>query len=120
MILLTGATGFIGSHLLSALKKKFGADNIVVLTSKKINDCNFLLHKDYKFNQNFFLDMGLENIQTLVHAGAFTPKSGSEANNISKSNSNITNTYKLLSTELPNLKKSYFLALLTSIKHQQL
>lgn len=116
MILLTGATGFIGSHLLSALKKKYGADNIVVLTSRKINDCNFLLHKDYRLHENFFLNTGYENIDTVIHAGAFTPKSASESNNISKSNSNITNTYKLLSTRLPNLKKIIFLSTLDVYK----
>ncbi len=110
MILLTGATGFIGKHLLSALKKKFGADNIVVLTSKKLADCKYLLHEDYKYDENLFLNAGFENIDTIIHAGAFIPKSSVDSNNISKSNSNIENTYKLLSTKLPILKRIIFLS----------
>jgi nucleoside-diphosphate-sugar epimerase len=112
MILLTGASGFIGKHLLFALVEKYGKENIVALTSKPIVECAYLLHNHYKFDGDFFVKNGFGKIETIIHAGAFTPKNGSEANNINYSSSNIYNTEKLLNTNLPNLKKIIFLSTL--------
>lgn len=112
MILVTGCTGFIGKHLLENLIKKYGCDNVVALSSKPIEGCNYLLHDNYFFNDNYFIDNGYSRIETIVHAGAFTPKNGSEANQVEKSNSNIFNTYKLINSHLPNLKKVLFFSTL--------
>ncbi|MFA9290757.1 MAG: NAD-dependent epimerase/dehydratase family protein [Solirubrobacteraceae bacterium] len=112
MILLTGASGFIGKHLLSLLIEKFGKENIVALTSKPIKDCAYLLHNNYQFDGDFFIKNGYEKIETIIHAGAYTPKKGSEANDINLCNSNIYNTEKLLNTILPNLKKVIYLSTL--------
>ena len=108
MILVTGVTGFIGGHLLDSLIEKYGKGNIVALTSKPISKCDFLLHNDYCFNDDYFVNSGFENIETIIHAGAFTPKSNVDANYIKGSNSNISSTTKLLNSNLPRLKKFIF------------
>lgn len=46
MILLTGASGFIGKHLLDAIIKKFGANQIIALTSNPITTSAYLLHEN--------------------------------------------------------------------------
>ncbi|MEE6125910.1 NAD(P)-dependent oxidoreductase [Chryseobacterium arthrosphaerae] len=112
MLLLTGASGFIGKHLLSHLIERYGKENIVCLTSQPITECTYLLHNNYQFESDFFLKNGLQNIDTIIHAGAFTPKKGSEANNIQSSNSNIFHTEKLLNAALPHLKKFIYLSTL--------
>lgn len=112
MILLTGASGFIGSHLLKALIKEFGSDKILALTSKPVNNCRFLLHNNYAFNKTLFTDAGFSEINTIIHAGAFTPKSFKQGNIIERSNSNIVNTNTLLSSHFKNIKKFIFLSTL--------
>lgn len=112
MLLLTGASGFIGKHLLPLLIEKYGKNNIVALTSKPISECPFLLHDNYQFEQDFFTKSEFQDIDTIIHAGAYTPKKGSESNEIDLSNSNIYNTQKLLNSTLPSLRKFVFLSTL--------
>ncbi|MES2654544.1 MAG: NAD(P)-dependent oxidoreductase [Bacteroidota bacterium] len=112
MILITGSSGFIGKRLHKTLINKLGANNVLALTSKPIENGNFLLHNNYNFSSDFFIENGYDNIDVIIHAGAYTPKQGSEANNIERSNSNINNTYKLIYSNLPNLKKIIFLSTL--------
>jgi len=112
MILLTGTSGFIGKKLLNVLLREYGKENILALTSSPIKECRYLLHNNFNFDEDFFLESGFDNIDTIIHAGAFTPKNGRESNNVDKSNSNITNTTRLINAKLPNLKKFIFLSTL--------
>ena len=113
MVLLTGASGFIGKHLLPALIKEYGKDNILALTSTPLKEALYLLHNDYNFEADYFIKSGFSTqIHTIIHAGAFTPKSSKQANDIVKCNSNIISADKLLSADLPNLKKIIYLSTL--------
>ncbi|GHV80787.1 UDP-glucose 4-epimerase [Spirochaetia bacterium] len=107
-ILFTGCSGFIGSAVLGEAIKKYGKENIYVLSSSPIDEVQTVIHNGYEFKPDIFIDNGLSDIEILVHMGAFTPKDQAEANNIQKSNSNIYNTGKLLFAELPNLRKIIF------------
>ena len=110
MILVTGATGFIGTHLLAGLISIFGKDQIIVLSSKPIIDCHYILHNNYNFENDVFTKNGYEQIDTIIHAGAFTPKSTAEANDILGSNSNIINTAKLIGANFPFLRRIIYLS----------
>lgn len=112
MILITGTSGFIGSRLLEAAIDVFGKNQVVAFSSKanKDIDCNYILHNNYIFDKNIFIDQGYEDIHTIIHAGAFTPKASCEADDIHKSTSNVVNTYHLISAVLPNLKRFIYLS----------
>lgn len=110
MILLTGASGFIGKHLLQKLIIEYGKEQVVALTSNPLVECNYLLHNNYKFETGLFSSNGYENIDTVIHAGAFIPKSGKQANNFTLSNSNIINTQNLLKILPKSVKKIIFLS----------
>jgi UDP-glucose 4-epimerase len=112
MILLTGASGFIGSALLDKLIDKYGAANILALTSSPIDKCRYLLHNNYNISPDSFINSDFDNIDTIIHAGAFTPKQSTEANEYLKCNSNIINTEVLLKLGFPNLKRFIFLSTL--------
>jgi nucleoside-diphosphate-sugar epimerase len=113
MVLLTGASGFIGKHLLAALIQEYGREEILALTSVPIADANYLPHHGYNFEPDYFVRSGYgEQIHTLIHAGAFTPKSGKQANDVAKCNSNIFTADKLLQADLPNLKNIIYLSTL--------
>lgn len=112
MILVTGTSGFIGKHLLNALVHTYGRRNILALTSQPIVTTPFLLHHEYRFNKDYFVHHGYNNIETIIHAGAFTPKSKDQNNNIVRCNSNILNTEVLITSNFPNLRKIILLSTL--------
>ena len=113
MILLTGASGFIGKHLLNELVRVFGKELVLAFTSAPLDDAQYLLHNDYNFEADYFVKSGYgTQIQTIIHAGAFTPKSSKDANDVVNCTSNITNANKLLQANLPNLKKIIYLSTL--------
>jgi nucleoside-diphosphate-sugar epimerase len=109
-ILITGCSGFIGKIVLQKAIQKYGADAIVALSSSVIEGVRTILHNNYHFNDTIFVDNNINDVDTLMHIGAFTPKDQLSANNIEKCNSNITSTQKLISLYLPNLKKIVYLS----------
>ncbi|WP_443692714.1 NAD-dependent epimerase/dehydratase family protein [Pseudomonas protegens] len=105
-ILMTGAGGFVGAHLLKRLLLNYGADNVVALTSRELPEAQCVIVPDYDFSK---LDKGLFNdVDVLVHAGAFTPKKMQEANDIHLCGLNISVTQALLGFEFAKLKKVLF------------
>lgn len=113
MILITGTSGFIGKHLLSALIKMFGKEDVLALTSAPTDQCPFILHEDYTFGNSAFESKGYgDRIETIILAGAFTPKSSRYANDWHLCNRNILSLDKVLQVPLPKLKKVVFLSTL--------
>ena len=106
-ILVSGANGFIGKNLIEYIKSNFrNAYKIIALSSARINGIETVLHKNYSFTKEDFSGL---HIDIVIHLGAFTPKSNNEANDIIKSNSNITNT-KYLLDNLPNIPDRFIFA----------
>lgn len=100
-ILLTGASGFIGSHVLVGLMEAFGSESVVALASKKIPNVNCVVYKSTKefgLHPNSFKD-----ITHIIHAGAFTPKNADSSNDLKLCFSNIEYLKELLSFNLKNL-----------------
>lgn len=111
-ILVTGVSGFIGTPLLIAICSKYGPENIVAISSKKSELCKTIVYKE---NQIFLAKEDvylLNDIQVLIHAGAFTPKNAKAANDILMCNSNISFTEMLLQLPLQNLSKIIYLSTL--------
>lgn len=93
--LITGVSGFVGRNLLDYLKTKepdaFGS--IACLSSKRHDFLDTILYTKDGSIYHFELP---DDIETIIHIGAWTPESSSVANNIDKSNSNIAFTSCLL------------------------
>ena len=111
-ILITGASGFIGSQLLIAACSAFGAGNVIAFSSKKIDSCRSIVYSGSDFNLDLDDYALLAKVEVLIHAGAFTPKSGQEANALKECNGNIHFTEKLLGLPYPKLKKILYLSTL--------
>ena len=102
-ILLTGANGFLGGHLLERLVSKYTTKKIIVLTSKNIPGIKCEIYKNIK---DFGLDKNIfQDITHLIHAGAFTPKSHHTKDNLCETFSNIEFTKNLLLFNFNSLKR---------------
>ena len=106
---MTGTSGFIGSRLLQTARAMYG-DNVTAFSSHP-SEGNHIV---YANRTDFSLapaELALvEDANVLIHAGAFTPKCGTEANQIKSCNSNIAFTEELLALPWRNLKKIIFLS----------
>lgn len=110
-VLLTGTSGFIGSGLLRAACETWGEDNVIVLSSRRAARGHGV-----RYDANYGVEADdralLAEAELLIHAGAFTPKSGATANDLAGSNSNIAFTAALLNATLPRLRKIVYLSTL--------
>lgn len=108
-IIITGASGFIGSCLIDTGRTIYGK-NVTSFSSQPTNGSQIV----YKDADSFGLNQEelalIEDAEVLIHAGAFIPKSGVDANQVAGCNGNITFTEKLLALPWTNLKKIVFLS----------
>lgn len=110
MILITGASGFIGKHLLKALILNYGKENVIALTSLPLRNARYVLHKGYHFDEDYLLNEGCAEVETIIHAGAFIPKNNSNAAEVNFCNSNIASTASLLNSKFVKLRKVIYLS----------
>ncbi len=108
-ILVTGVSGFVGSKVIRLLLDEYDSDSITVLSSQEISSVKTIDSKKYNFPHRYLQENGCENVDVLLHMGAFIPKSTANANEVDNSTSNINNTIKLIE-ELPSLKKIVFIS----------
>lgn len=108
-ILITGASGFIGSYLVSAACATFGSNNIVAFSSKNTEICQSIVYNSFDFDLSPSDYALLADVEVLIHAGAFTPKSGMDTN-VFDANNNIHFTENLLNLPFENLKKIIYLS----------
>jgi UDP-glucose 4-epimerase len=102
-ILLTGASGFIGSRLLERLARVYGRDSVRLLTSKPLAGFDCIVYRSHRCLEIGAVDVS--DIEAIVHAGAFTPKSGADANRIVECADNIVFTEQLLAMPFRRLGK---------------
>ena len=115
-ILITGASGFIGSRLLEVACNSYGRENIIAFSSQAYEHCDTIVYDsdDYSINKSDY--PLLESVDVLLHAGAFTPKSGKDADNLDGCNGNIRFTERLLKLPLEKLTKVIYLSTLDVYK----
>lgn len=110
-MIITGTSGFIGARLLQSARATY-RNNVTAFSSRQSEGSHIV----YRDEPDFGLtptDLALiEGAEVLIHAGAFTPKSSTDANQIANCTSNITFTKKLLDLPWRNLKKIVFLSTL--------
>lgn len=111
-ILMTGATGFVGKYVLEGLTEKYGRENIIILTGGKVDGYQTIAANGYVFDENYLVSNHCDDVNIVLHIGAFTPKSGNDANNIKQSDSNIIGTHNLLSAanKIKTLEKIVFIS----------
>lgn len=118
MILITGVKGFIGANFLNYILEENSVklEELVVLSSEKNEQVKTILHQNYTFSKEDFLNNGIDKIDILIHIGAYTPKTKSDSNLIDENVSNIVNTVHLLNN-LPSIpKKVIFISTLDVYK----
>ena len=110
-LLLTGVSGFIGKRLLDAACDAWGDDNVIALGSRPAARGRALV-----YGPGGVLDAraaaAAAEAEVLLHAGAYTPKNGAQANALDGCNGNITFTANLLGLDLPRLRHAIYLSTL--------
>jgi len=102
-VLLTGASGFIGRHLVKYFKDNFKDEyRLVLLTSREIANELCILHKDYTFVPDNFKAKGIEHIDYVIHLGAYVGKTAKDSASATNNFSSVANTVYLL-RNLPNV-----------------
>ena len=86
-ILVTGATGFIGSHLVSRLSKIDGVR--LLLLSRQHREPNYacatmLKGRLAELTPTYWNQHRINHIDVVFHLGAFTPKTGVDANRVDR------------------------------------
>ena len=104
-VLLTGATGFIGSALIDYLELNMPSmlNELVVLSSVQHPKLDTLL-----YNVETYSTPKIENVSAVIHLGAFTPKSNFNSNDIDKCFSNIYFTKNFLESLPTTVSKFVF------------
>ncbi|SDJ26064.1 UDP-glucose 4-epimerase [Lachnospiraceae bacterium G41] len=113
-ILITGTSGFVGKRVIEQMRIHYRSEDIITFSSSSIDGIKNIDSKNYEIDSDYLVNSGCEEVETLVHIGAFTPKSGSETNDINKSSSNIENTKRLLEalSQIKSLKRVVYLSTL--------
>lgn len=109
-ILITGTSGFIGSRLLEAVCREYGPNNVVALSSSAKAQCATIIYDPSDFSLIQSETELIQSTEVLIHAGAFTPKSGRDANCLAGCNGNIAFTDKLFKLPFKKLKRILYLS----------
>lgn len=118
MILLTGVNGFIGRCLVEKILQVYQSNEIVVLSSTNHSCLRTIIYSEGLYSMNKELEQNefLDDIEYIIHAGAFTPKSGASAYDLAGTQNNILNSTYLFSLPFKRLKKIIFLSTLDVYK----
>lgn len=109
-ILVTGTSGFIGSRLLRAVCGEYGSANVLALSTTPKSLCETILYDPHDFSVSSEGVEKIETIETMLHAGAYVPKSSRDSNFLPGCNGNISFTAQLLDRPLSNLQRIVYLS----------
>ncbi len=109
-ILITGASGFVGSKVLDRLKLIYGTESIIALSSRSIEGVKTVDSHNYKFGRNYLEESGCGDVKVLIHIGAFIPKAAKDVDNMELTTENIENTQRLLQSRMEQLEKIIFIS----------
>ena len=111
-VLITGTSGFIGRNVIKQLKQTIGKDEIITFSSSESDGIRNINSNNYNIDDDYLIEEKCEDVDTLIHIGAFIPKTIKDANLIDDNTSNIINTKKLLVafSRLPKIKKIVFIS----------
>jgi len=112
MILVTGAAGYIGSHICENLEKRkidyIAIDNLSSGSLKNISNKKKFYKIDFSSNKTLSI-IKKKKIQIVIHSGAFTFPSESEIKKKKYYNNNIKKTKKFIDyCKKANVKKFIF------------
>ena len=106
-ILVTGATGFVGTHVLQAVVKKYPKATICLLTNRTVEGYKCIKHHNYKIDKKEFARAGIDNIDVVLHLGASVPATITESwVDAEKYIYNIESTYSIIH-ELPGIPRKF-------------
>lgn len=106
-VLITGATGFIG-HRFAEMSSEIleQGDEIILLTSRKIEGYKCILHKDYTFTMEDFISAGITKVDKIVHLGHFLAETHKDDMEVLGNILSIQNTIHLVK-HLPNVPDTF-------------
>lgn len=110
MILVTGASGFVGLNLIPKLIDKYAKENILIISREHLQQ--IVLRKQFSCSSEGFdaIEKYKNNIELVVHMGSNTPKDSSNLNSIGYYDDNIFFTKLLIENEFINLKKFIYIS----------
>jgi len=118
-ILVTGATGFIGSHLVERLQNDFSA-HLILLSRQEVKPSKNLTPIQCSLNNlnpGIWAKHGVKQIEFVFHLGGFTPKNIADRNNLQAVlEDNVVGTYALLQSLPGSVEKILFASTLDCYK----
>jgi len=103
--LLTGSNGFLGKHIIDFNENLDTKIDLVSISSVKSNKLATIKRSGSRINCLHTDETELNEVSHIVHAGSFTPKNRTEANNLQLNNDSLNFTSNLLKLKLPKLRK---------------